>query len=385
MYFAYFTHTREPARRLRWLTTALLLWTSAAVAQTRVLYGNDFEQQNLAAEINCGETLDWRGINQLYGDEHFSFEQTFSVEAVHIHNPADLYNDPSDDHGDYAIGMLSTREDDQLALTFDAEGATYLNLGLDLSSIDVKGCGGPFGVETPVLKISLLDTPSGEFSFDDSYPVLQEETVTGQQAPDEWTFAWTSHVVALDASAADNGRVTVLFDLVQSGYAVFDNLTITSSTEPGIVDQDLDGSADDTDSHPTDRDRCGDHNGDGQDDCDPALLPADATYDERLRQTGQLSTLDMVADSGGTSRDPDTALAGSPSFATAGVAATGADRMHGSDEDTVIDEKTGCRCTALGARPGTASRLWWPPLLAALLTLRLRWSRRNQNRPRREP
>ena len=41
--------------------------------------------------------------------------------------------------------------------------------------------------------------------------------------------------------------MSIVFDLTASGYAAFDNLSITASTGTAIVDGDLDGKPDDAD------------------------------------------------------------------------------------------------------------------------------------------
>src|SRR6185369_3995906 len=108
--------------------------------------------------IDCGDSLDTRGIDFLFGAPGFSFSQQFTVEAVVHADNQSLYSDPAGNGGAYSLGMLSVTQDDKLALTFDAQGRAFVNVGLDLSSIDVNGCGGPFGVAAPVMQVSLLDS-----------------------------------------------------------------------------------------------------------------------------------------------------------------------------------------------------------------------------------
>src|SRR6185369_12965780 len=86
--------------------------------------------------------------------------------------------------------------------------------------------------------------------FDFSQTELDTATITGEAAPDQWTFHWKYGVVPLDASGATDGHVSILFDLLQSGYAAFDNLSIVASNTSGIVDQDNDGIPDDADNCP---------------------------------------------------------------------------------------------------------------------------------------
>jgi hypothetical protein len=86
------------------------LWLVAAAAQAGssiVLYSNDFETPNVPIEINCGNSLDTRTIDELYGDPSFVFHQQFTVEAISIDDAGDLYSDPEGVGGSHAIGMLS--------------------------------------------------------------------------------------------------------------------------------------------------------------------------------------------------------------------------------------------------------------------------------------
>ena len=187
------------------LALALLALGAARSAQGQsiVLYANDFETPNVPVVINCGNSLDITGINALYGSAGFVYNQVFTVEAVVIADNLGLYSDPEGKGGAISLGMLSTNQDDKLALTFDRQGRSFVNVGLDLSSIDVQGCGGPFGVDVPVLRVSLLDSPGGAFDFGN--PVLDSQDLTGEAAPDAFTFHWTFGVASLDASGATDG------------------------------------------------------------------------------------------------------------------------------------------------------------------------------------
>ena len=228
------------------LLLAVAVVPALSFGQSVVLYTNDFESPNVPIVINCGNSLDTSGINTLYGSPGFVFNQVNTVEAVSVKQA--LYSDPEGNGGTYALGMLSTAEDDKLALTFDAQGRAFVNVGLDLSSIDVSGCGGPFGVATPVMRVSLLDSPGGTFSFGQS--VLASQTMTGEAAPDPWTFHWRFNVVSLATAGSTDGHVSIVFDLLESGYAAFDNLSIVASNTTGVVDQDTDGVPDDQDNCP---------------------------------------------------------------------------------------------------------------------------------------
>lgn len=244
----------------------------AQSARTVVLYENDFEKPNMPLVVDCGNSLDTRGINALFGTKDFMFVQDFTVEAVFLHDPAGKYSNQGESHGQYAVGMLSTVQDDKLALAFDSKGFPFINIGLALSSIDVQGCPNDmFGVSTPKLQITLLDRP--EDIVDYAQTELARHEVAGVQAADGWTFRWKKEVFGLSTAGSRNGKVTIVFDLLEGGYAVFDNLSITASVDENVVDLDLDGIPDDIDNcqtkyNPGQRDSDGDGAGD---ECDPAV------------------------------------------------------------------------------------------------------------------
>lgn len=351
---------------LRMRTLAGLLGVciaSSASAQTVVLYANDFEHPNVTPAVNCGNSLDTRGIDLLYGAPGFRYQQTFTVEAVLISDAQGLYTDPSGVGGAYALGLLSTAENDLLALTFDRQGRQFLNVGLDLSAIDVFGCGGPFGVAQPELRLSLYDSPDG-FSFAAPGTLLDQAVFTSTAPPSASEFRWQYGLASLDASAATTGTVTVVFDLIASGYAAFDNLSIIAADETGIGDRDTDGVPDDTDNCPDvdnadqgDRDHdtagdpcdpapddpsvCGDRDGDGEDDCAgfDAGVPEDA---------GQPSDDAATPDTGATT--PDTGVDAGVANPDAGVASPDA----GVTDAGVTGEDEGCGCTDTRNRHDTS-------------------------------
>lgn len=271
------------------LTASLTLAsTQLAAAQEITLYENDFEKPNVPVSVTCGNSLDQdHGINDTYGTADYSFIEKYTVETVVLHDPAHKYSGQGTKNGDYAIGMLGVKQDDRLAFRFDLQGQKFVNVAMDVSSIDVDGCGGPFGVETPRFSVSIIDA-NGELDWDETK--LDEKTLEGEASPDAWTFHWTRGTVALDASKSTDGSVILVFDLLSDGYAVLDNLKITASQSAAVGDRDEDGVEDSVDNCPSARNpsqqnldgdlagdacdpapkdptKCGDRSGDGEDDC----------------------------------------------------------------------------------------------------------------------
>jgi hypothetical protein len=273
------------------LFTASLTFAAASqlvAAQEITLYENDFEDPNQPVSVSCGNSLDQAGVNATYGKPGYGFIEQYSIETVVLHDPAGKYSGQSNLNGDYALGMLGVAQDDKLAFRFDIQGQQFLNVAMDVSSIDVDGCGGPFDVETPKFKVSLLDDSDREFDWDSEK--LDEKALEGEASSSPWTFHWTRGTVALDAGKATNGNVIVVFDLVSAGYAVFDNLKITASklavvgdrdddgiedgmdncpsaANPSQTNMDEDAAGDACDPSPRNPNKCGDRSGDGEDDC----------------------------------------------------------------------------------------------------------------------
>src|SRR5262245_13574187 len=63
-----------------------------AFGQTIVLYQNNFEMPNVPLVKDCGDALDQRGIQFLYGTPGITFQQQFTVEVVLIKDP--VYTNP---------------------------------------------------------------------------------------------------------------------------------------------------------------------------------------------------------------------------------------------------------------------------------------------------
>lgn len=161
---------------------ALLILGGLSFGQTIILYQNDLETPNVLVVQRCGYALDLASINSLYGSAQGTFAQVYTVEAVLISEgtlccgATHAYVDSSATGGNYAIGMLSAAQADKLSLTFDSQGKEFINVGTDISSIDVAGCGGPFGLASPIYRISLLDSPGGVFNWGNAALMFQFPT-----------------------------------------------------------------------------------------------------------------------------------------------------------------------------------------------------------------
>lgn len=345
-----------------------------AHAQTVILYENNFEKPNEPLAVDCGNSLDTRGINFLYGKADFEFKQEFTVEAVFLQDPAGKYQNAGADHGQYALGMLSAVQDDKLALAFNSRGYSFINIGLDLSSIDVEGCAGPFGVSAPRLRITLLDRPDDIVDY--AQTELDSKEMTGIAAPDGWTFRWKKEVVGLSTEGSQNGKVTIVFDLLEGGYAVFDNLSITASMTSNVVDLDLDTVPDDLDNCPhkantdqkdadndgagdacdpaaQDREECGDRDRNGFDDCsgDAVEIPdagTDLPKPPPRRDAGTVTDPSDASTPDASTRDASMNEAGRGGSGGQGGSGARAGSSAPKPPGTTM-ESSGCGCSVPGA------------------------------------
>ena len=89
--------------------------------------------------------------------------------------------DPEGTGGTYSLGMLSTAEDDKLA-SFHA--GAFVNVGLTGPSTSPAAA----AIRRATPDARLADSPGGTFAFNQS--VLDTQTMTGEVAPDQWTFHW---------------------------------------------------------------------------------------------------------------------------------------------------------------------------------------------------
>lgn len=218
-----------------------MLATAFPAGAATVLYTQNFE--NPTGFVNRVGDLDFVPVNNLYGNQPpgFQFGNTFTVETLLIGGNiawgGNGYQDPQGIAGRYALGMLSSAQNDLLGLAFNIGTFKFLNFQLDISSIDLNCCGGPFdagNTQSPTFRISLFDTPSGVVGVGGG-TLLDSMDISATVGPNSFTFDWINHVVALDASGNTNGNVIAQIDLLTGGYAAMDNFRIAASDVPGDV------------------------------------------------------------------------------------------------------------------------------------------------------
>jgi len=169
----------------------------------------------------------------------FAFTQDFTVETLLITGTQAFgtgYSDPSGIGGNYALGMLSSVQNDLLGLAFNVSGLNFLNVSLNISSIDLSVFGGTFvavGGEVPTFEFTLFDNPSGAPGLG-SGAILDAEQAVGTASPRD-VFDWTDVLLALDASGSTNGNVILRVDLLSGGYGSMDNFRIAASDTPGDI------------------------------------------------------------------------------------------------------------------------------------------------------
>lgn len=210
---------------------------------TTILYQQNFENPNPGSFVNDGGDVNiFNPVNALYGGQPagFLFAQQFTVETLLVggtqaHGTGFL--DPQNRAGSYAVGMLSSAQNDLLALSFNVGANRFLNFQLEISSIDLSTFGGPFvpvGGLAPVFRLSLYDNPGGVVGLG-SGVLLSSVDITGTASALRNTFDWTEHIAALDATGTTNGNVTLRIDELVGGYAALDNFLIAASDNPGDV------------------------------------------------------------------------------------------------------------------------------------------------------
>ena len=209
-----------------------------------ILLDQDFESPN-PGTFNAGFDVDSDPVNSHYGNQPpgFTFGNTFTVETINVTdsvNPGDSqrsfssiggYQGDLAQSGDFVIGMLSSRQDDRLGLTFDVGGFDFLNVQIDITSLELDCCGAPFVTGAPTFRFSLFEdvgTGIGGGALLDQFDLLG--TASAAHILD-----FTTGLFGLDASASTDGIVTLQIDLLSGGYAAFDNLIIASSDVEGDV------------------------------------------------------------------------------------------------------------------------------------------------------
>lgn len=208
-------------------------------AATLVLYDQNFE--NPSGFVNDGGDVNiYRSVNILYGNQPpgFTFAQRNSVETLLINGNRAFgtgYSDPSGKGGNYALGMLSSRNDDLLGLSFNVGSNQFLNARLDISSIDLSVFQGPFVAPgaVPIFEFTLYDNPSGTTGLG-SGTILDVLQASGTASP-RTVFDWTEVLLPLNASGNTNGNVTLQIDLLSGGYAALDNFRIAASDTAGDI------------------------------------------------------------------------------------------------------------------------------------------------------
>jgi hypothetical protein len=214
---------------------SILFFFYSAKAQV-LLYANNFENPVTTPTPNCGPDLDATLVNTLWGGTGQgtggggTFRQLWTVETMLIKGPNGQYEDPSGKGGNYCLSMLSAVQDDRLALVLNTQNLKYVNLSFDFSGIDLAGCGGPFGVDTPIMSIKMYKLTDPQFNFGNPGELLDEADLKGTEA-ESFTFNW-QRVQASLIAGEENDLIALVFDLVQSGYAAFDNIRIEADENP---------------------------------------------------------------------------------------------------------------------------------------------------------
>jgi hypothetical protein len=228
----------------RWHVGLIALIAFTSKGQTVLLFENHFDAPNQTPVANCGPDLDATFVNTLWGGTGTGtgggglWSQLNTVETILINGADNVYTDSLGIGGDHCLSMLSTFQDDRAALTLNCEGLPFVNLYMDISAIDLVACGGPFGMAQPSFHVSVFDSPGGVFDMFAPGILLDEDTLYGVvPGSDPYTFTWASVATGLHVANSTDGNVTVMLDLLTSGYAAFDNIVINASVSAeGIQD-----------------------------------------------------------------------------------------------------------------------------------------------------
>ncbi len=207
------------------------------------LYDQNFESPNNPPGFINGfgsgyKDVSQQTVNSLYGGQPagFSFAQNYTVETVLLTGTQAFgtgYSDPSGIGGNYAVGMLSSVQNDLLGLSFNVGTFDFFNFTVDVSSLGLNGSGGPFTTDesAPTFQFTLFDNPTGAITTG-SGTILGQATLAGTSSAIS-VLDWTNGLFSFDTSGSTNGNVTLQIDLLTGGYAVMDNFQITASDEAG--------------------------------------------------------------------------------------------------------------------------------------------------------
>lgn len=227
--------------RIQLLLLSLSMVTTSASAGVITLYDQDFESPtNYINGFGSGyKDLSQQQVNDLYGGQQgLMFAQAYTVETAFLSGNEAFgtgYKDASGIGGNYAIGMLSDVQNDLLGMSFSFNLGTndFFNLALDVSSLGLDGVGGPFtdGTVAPEFQFTLFSESGGNGLGAGS--VLGQHSLTGTASSID-TLDWTRGLFSFDASSDLDGNVTLQIDLLSGGYAVLDNILITSSDTPTV-------------------------------------------------------------------------------------------------------------------------------------------------------
>ena len=226
-------------KRLTMISLILTLFLSSQ-AFAVILYDQDFE--NPTGFINDGGDINiFRSVNQLYSNQPpgFVFTQNFTVETLLVTGTqafgTGYSDDPAGTAGNYTLGMLSSAQDDRLGLAFDVGSNDFLNVFLDISSIDLDRFGGPFVTpgDPAEFRFTLFDNPGGAPGLGGGTILSQLDATAAASA--RTVFDWTHAVLPLAALGNTDGNVILQIDLLSGGYGAMDNLLIEASETPAVV------------------------------------------------------------------------------------------------------------------------------------------------------
>ena len=117
---------------------------------------------------------------------------------------------------------------DKLAFTFDSNRLPFLNIMMDIAAVDLARANDPngrYGVNTPIFRFSVFDSSNGNFNINAPGQLLDRVEVTGNElGSTPFTFNWASVMGILDISNASSNSVSIIIELLQSGYGSFDNI-----------------------------------------------------------------------------------------------------------------------------------------------------------------